>query len=89
MAIIAYKQPITRPGIDAIRGVNSDGVLKNMLGKGLVEESGRAEGPGRPILYSTTTDFLQHFGLSGLDELPPLDEENKQEIVTENLILKD
>jgi segregation and condensation protein B len=73
LAIIAYKQPITRPGIDMIRGVNSDGVLKSLLFKGLVEEMGRAEGPGRPILYGTTPDFLQHFGISSLEELPPFE----------------
>ncbi len=73
LAIIAYRQPITRPGIDAVRGVNSDGVLKSLLSKGLVQEIGRAEGPGRPILYGTTMDFLQHFGLNSLDELPPFD----------------
>ncbi len=73
LAIIAYRQPITRPQIDAIRGVNSDGVMKTLLTKGLIEESGIAEGPGRPTLYVTTPDFLQHFGLSSIDELPPLD----------------
>jgi segregation and condensation protein B len=73
MAIVAYKQPITRPGIDAIRGVNSDGVMKSLLMKGLIEESGRAEGPGRPILYCTTSSFLQQFGLTSIEELPPFD----------------
>ncbi len=72
LAIIAYQQPITRPGVDAIRGVNSDGVIKSLLSKGLLQEVGRAEGPGRPILYGTTPEFLQHFGLGGLTELPPL-----------------
>jgi len=72
LAIIAYQQPVTRPEIDAVRGVNSDGVLKSLLSKGLVQEVGRAERPGRPILYSTTPDFLQHFGLNSLLELPPL-----------------
>jgi segregation and condensation protein B len=72
LAIIAYQQPVTRPEIDNIRGVNSDGVLKSLLSKGLVQEVGRAERPGRPILYSTTSDFLQHFGLNSLQELPPL-----------------
>ncbi len=72
LAIIAYQQPVTRPEIDAVRGVNSDGVLKSLLSKGLVQEVGRAERPGRPILYSTTADFLQHFGLNSLTELPPL-----------------
>ena len=72
LAIIAYQQPVTRPEIDAIRGVNSDGVLKSLLSKGLIQEIGRAERPGRPILYTTTSDFLQHFGLNSLEELPPL-----------------
>jgi segregation and condensation protein B len=72
LAIIAYQQPVTRPEIDAIRGVNSDGVLKSLLSKGLISEAGRAERPGRPILYTTTSDFLGHFGLSSLTELPPL-----------------
>jgi segregation and condensation protein B len=75
LAIIAYQQPVTRPEIDAIRGVNSDGVLKSLLSKGLVQEVGRAERPGRPILYVTTSDFLQHFGLNSLEELPPLSTE--------------
>jgi segregation and condensation protein B len=72
LAMIAYQQPVTRPQIDAVRGVNSDGVLKSLLNKGLIQEAGRAERPGRPILYSTTPDFLQHFGLNSLEELPPL-----------------
>lgn len=71
LAIIAYQQPVTRPEIDAIRGVNSDGVLKSLMSKGLVQEVGRAERPGRPFLYSSTSDFLQHFGLNSLQELPP------------------
>ena len=72
LAIIAYQQPVTRPQIDSIRGVNSDGVMKSLLSKGLLQEVGRAEGPGRPILYGTTPDFLQHFGLNSLSELPQL-----------------
>lgn len=72
LAIIAYQQPVTRPEIDAIRGVNSDGVLKSLLSKGLIEEAGRAERPGRPILYITTADFLSYFGLNSLKDLPPL-----------------
>ncbi len=72
LAIIAYQQPCTRPQVDAIRGVNSDGMMKSLLSKGLVQESGRTDGPGRPILYSTTPEFLQHFGLSSITELPPL-----------------
>ncbi len=72
LAIIAYRQPVTRPGIDLIRGVNSDGVLRSLLSKGLVEEVGRTDGPGRPILYGVTADFLQHFGINSLTELPEL-----------------
>jgi segregation and condensation protein B len=83
LAIIAYQQPVTRPQIDSIRGVNSDGMMKSLLSKGLILESGRAEGPGRPILYSTTPEFLQHFGLNSILEMPPLakpeEEENKQD----------
>ncbi|MBV6392900.1 MAG: Segregation and condensation protein B [Anaerolineales bacterium] len=72
LAIIAYQQPVTRPQIDSIRGVNSDGMLKSLLSKGLILESGRTDGPGRPILYSTAPEFLQHFGLNSILELPPL-----------------
>jgi segregation and condensation protein B len=74
LAIVAYQQPVTRPQIEAIRGVNSDGVMKSLLSKGLIQEVGRAEGPGRPILYASTPEFLQHFGLSALEDLPPLPE---------------
>jgi segregation and condensation protein B len=88
LAIIAYRQPLTRPGIDAIRGVSSDGVLKSLLSKGLIQEAGRAEGPGRPILYETTSDFLQYFGLSSLDELPPFELE-EIEVEKKNNLLKD
>ena len=72
LAIIAYEEPTTRPRIDAIRGVNSDGVLKSLLNKGLIQEVGRTDTPGRPILYSVTSEFLQFFGLSTLADLPPL-----------------
>ena len=72
LAIIAYQQPVTRPHIDSIRGVNSDSMMKSLLHKNLIFESGRGEGPGRPILYSTTPEFLQHFGLSSILEMPPL-----------------
>ena len=73
LAIVAYKQPTTRPEIDSIRGVNSDGVVRSLLSKGLIEELGRSEAPGRPILYGITSEFLQHFGLEGLDQLPEID----------------
>jgi segregation and condensation protein B len=72
LAIVLYRQPVTRPQIDAIRGVNSDAVLHNLLLKGLIQEVGRAEAPGRPILYGATSECLQYFGLSSLAELPPL-----------------
>ena len=72
LAIVAYEQPVTRPQVDAIRGVNSDGVMRSLLNKGLIQEAGRAEGPGRPILYNTTPEFLQYFGLNSLSELPSL-----------------
>src|SRR5262245_21399173 len=72
LAIIAYQQTVTRPQRDAIRGVNSDSMMKSLLSKGLILESGRADGPGRPILYSTTPEFLQHFGLNSILEMPLL-----------------
>jgi len=73
LAIIAYRQPCTRAQIEAVRGVNCDSVLKNLLTKGLIEEIGRLETVGHPIQYSTTFAFLQHFGLKSLDDLPPLE----------------
>lgn len=73
LAIIAYKQPVTRIEIESIRGVRSEHVLDNLLKRRLIKISGRKEGPGRPLLYSTTPDFLKYFGLKGLDELPALE----------------
>jgi segregation and condensation protein B len=73
LAIIAYKQPVTRPQIEAIRGVSSDGVLRTLMSKGLVEEIGRLETVGHPILFGTTFEFLQYFGLSSLSERPSLE----------------
>lgn len=73
LAIVAYQQPVTRPYLEGVRGVSSDSVMKSLLSKGLIQEAGRAEGPGRPILYGTAPDFLQHFGLNSLSELPALD----------------
>ena len=74
LAIVAYRQPVTRAQVEGIRGVNSDSVLRTLVGRGLVEEVGRLEQVGRPILYGTTFEFLQQFGLSSVGELPPLDE---------------
>jgi len=73
LAIIAYRQPITRAQVDAVRGVDSSGVIRALLGRDLVAESGRLETVGRPILYATTAEFLRQFGLANLAELPPLD----------------
>ena len=76
LAIIAYRQPITRPQIEAIRGVSSDGVIRTLLHRGLVQEQGRLETAGRPMLFGTTPDFLNYFAISSLDDLPPLEEED-------------
>lgn len=75
LAIIAYRQPVTRPQIEAIRGVNSDAVIRTLLSRGLIEEVGRLEQAGRPILYGTTFAFLQYFGIDAVEELPPLEED--------------
>ncbi|MDE3090909.1 MAG: SMC-Scp complex subunit ScpB [Chloroflexota bacterium] len=75
LAIIAYRQPVTRPSIEAVRGVNCDGVIHSLLTRGLIQEVGRQEKAGRPILYATTFDFLQHFGLRDVEDLPPLEEQ--------------
>lgn len=73
LSIIAYKQPVTRGEVDFIRGVQSDRALATLVEKGLVKDAGRKDGPGRPILYATTEQFLLHFGLSSLDDLPDLE----------------
>jgi segregation and condensation protein B len=72
LALIAYRQPITRAQIEAVRGVNCDGVLRTLLARGLVEPVGRLEQAGRPFLYGTTFQFLQYFGIEDLEHLPPL-----------------
>lgn len=74
LAIIAYKQPITRIDIDEIRGVKSDSAVQNLIEKGLIKEKGRLQVPGRPILYVTTDEFLRQFGLDNLENLPSLEE---------------
>lgn len=76
LAIVAYKQPTTKPEIEAIRGVNVDGVLKTLIEKNLVKILGRRETVGCPIIYGTTQEFLQYFGLNSLQELPKLEEFN-------------
>ena len=70
LAVIAYKQPVTKPEIEAIRGVNADYVMRSLLERNLIAIIGRAATPGRPLLYGTTRDFLKHFGLNDLSELP-------------------
>jgi segregation and condensation protein B len=72
LAIVAYKQPVTRHQVSSIRGVNSDGVLRALTDRGLIEEAGRDEGPGRPLLYGTTPQFLERLGLPSLAALPSL-----------------
>lgn len=75
LAIVAYRQPATRAQIESIRGVDSSGVLRSLVARGLIEETGRLDAVGRPIVYGVTELFMQHFGLTELDELPPLGEE--------------
>lgn len=73
LAVIAYNQPVTRSSIEFIRGVNSDGAVSKLVERGLIEECGRLQRPGKPLLYKTTDAFLRSFGLSSLDELPNID----------------
>jgi segregation and condensation protein B len=74
LAIIAYRQPVTQPEIEAVRGVSSGGVVKTLLERRLIAEAGRKQAVGRPILYTTTPEFLHYFAIRDLGELPPLDE---------------
>lgn len=85
LSIVAYKQPVTKADISAIRGVNSDGVINTLLNRDLVKEMGRQDAPGQPILYGTTTRFLESFGLRSIDELPPLDEFTPDEEVRKQI----
>lgn len=73
LAVIAYRQPVTRAEIEAVRGVNSESTIRTLLDYGLIEEAGRKDAPGRPILYATTQRFLETFGLNDVSELPPLE----------------
>ena len=72
LAIVAYRQPISRSQISEIRGVDSDGVVKTLQQRGLLQESGRDRGPGSPVLFTVSSEFLEHLGLRSVDELPPL-----------------
>ncbi len=80
LAIIAYKQPITKAEVEQIRGVNSDGVIKSLLERRLIRVVGKKEAPGRPMLYGTTREFLLYFGLKDLSELPTIRELNPDEL---------
>lgn len=84
LTIVAYRQPVSRPAIDSIRGVNSEYILRGLLSRGLIEEVGRAETTGRPILYGTTQDFLLYFGLRSLEDLPPFETAGMEEPVNED-----
>lgn len=78
LAVIAYNQPVTRAYIEQVRGVDCSGAISGLINKGLVEERGRLELPGRPLLYGTTLDFLRCMGISSLEELPPLPETKEE-----------
>jgi segregation and condensation protein B len=80
LAIIAYRQPITRAEVEAVRGVAVDGLVQSLLERGLIRIAGRAEAPGRPLMYETTEYFLEHFGLRTLDELPNSEELRRIEL---------
>lgn len=89
LAIIAYKQPLTRMEIDEIRGVQTSGALQKLLLRGLIEDKGRVNGPGRAILYGTTNYFMDYFGLKNIKELPAIDElEQDQEEVESDLFFE-
>ncbi|MDX8419197.1 SMC-Scp complex subunit ScpB [Stecheria sp. CLA-KB-P133] len=85
LAIIAYKQPVTRVEIEEIRGVSADAMLRKLIARGLVKEDGRSEAPGRPILYSVTNEFMDAFQLLSLDELPDLPAFNQDEKKNDDL----
>lgn len=86
LAIIAYRQPITGPEIEGVRGVAVSGVLKTLQDRRLIQEAGRKETLGRPILYTTTTDFLHYFGIADLDQLPPLEADSPSSARTARFI---
>ena len=80
LAIIAYNEPITRVGIDELRGIDSSYVVRRLLAKGLIKECGKSDLPGKPILYKTTDDFLDYFGLSSINDLPKLEELEEDDV---------
>ncbi len=83
LSIVAYKQPITKADIESIRGVNSDHSINKLLEYGLIEEVGRKNAPGRPCLFGTSEEFLRHFGISSIDELPVITPEKMEEFKSE------
>lgn len=83
LAIVAYNQPITKPYIEQIRGVDCSGVVNTLCQRGLVEEKGRLDVPGRPVLYGTTADFLRCFSLNSLDDLPELPQSDKEVLMSD------
>ena len=83
LAIIAYNEPLTRIDVDKIRGVGSAQIVRKLVAKGFVKEVGRSDAPGRPILYKTTSEFLDYFGLSTIDDLPNMDEFIEEDAVDE------
>ena len=85
LAIVAYNQPVTKASIEQVRGVDCGAVVQGLAAKGLIEEKGRLELPGRPLLYGTTADFLRCFGVSTLDELPPLPQKEEDGMVETTL----
>jgi segregation and condensation protein B len=88
LAIIVYNEPITRVEVDSIRGVSSSQMIRKLVAKGFLKEVGRSDMPGRPILYKTTDEFLDYFGLASRDDLPKLDDAPEEEIIEEtNLFL--
>ncbi len=89
LAIIAYKQPVTRIEVESIRGVRSEHVLENLLKRKLIKVTGRKEGPGRPLLYGTTADFLKYFGLKDLEELPELELESDHDEEDDKSLVED
>ena len=85
LAIVAYNQPVTKSFVEQVRGVDCGAVVQGLAAKGLIEEKGRLELPGRPLLYGTTADFLRCFGVSTLDELPPLPQKEEDGMVETTL----
>jgi segregation and condensation protein B len=84
LAIVAYRQPVTKAAVERIRGVDSDYTIRSLVHRRLVVELGRSEGPGRPFLYGTAFEFLERFGMTSLDELPPLDVEVAARLVEDD-----